>query len=484
MEQLKAITDHLFSSLSLEEGLIQPAQAPYPPASSLTEAAPANPGMMAMQTLPYMQTMTMAQASQLMSMNQLASTSHVVQVTPLVPSSQAVGAVPMVAVPLSLPTASMVPLASMVPVHPAQDVTMSQPDSLDGSRKRCASNVVDERAAKAIKLEPAPDTALFSDSTSVSSGGTPVPSYGLHQELSTPDVGSDSLYPHVLQMPQASLAPNLDSPSAELERQADNMGRRYTWSERSSTMQHRHTLSAGSAVGNMLPSSAPPIVPPILPPLASAAGPPPFTAAGSFGPPPISQLATGRPVITRSARSLSVSHAASLGPLNLGLDSAAPSLPSSAGAADTAPGPYGAAEGESEGEDEDDEDDEPTSPDDYLSFRGRRDSTTSQAGNGTSRQPSHHRTEVVLSDFPPDSRKEIDRIFFDFLSKICSDRMSSSCTFVQRLMTRAVFSRCEGPQGRSHPPDAHGEEDDPHGRVHGLPTFQVPHPGLHECVLH
>lgn len=67
-----------------------------------------------------------------------------------------------------------------------------------------------------------------------------------------------------------------------------------------------------------------------------------------------------------------------------------------------------------------------------------------------------------MSDVPQEYRAEVDRIFFEYLNKICSNRKSSLREGLRHFIgfsTIIVESGCHGLEGRTYTPDIDGKED-------------------------
>jgi hypothetical protein len=325
--------------------------------------------------------------------------------------------------------------------QPGQDMDVHL-DVSDNARKRCASSANDERAVKAIKLEPTTMDPHLNTATN-SALATPIGKYSPPNTanstmsmptMSNPTTPSSYTLPNVadynlMSNATAPVSQNgLDVGSIPPVQQDFVMARRNTWSERPPTLQHRHTLSGGSGLtANDLNSAMGHGASAGL--VSSAL--PPFTAAGSFGPPPIPPLSAGPDVvpsgIPRTARSMSLTAPYSRPTFPIGMDGTIPSLPSTFPDGTTIDDMHHFPTDELTfmSSPEEDSEDGPSSGG-HSPARGRGEASRPSTSSGPSRLPSRTRPEAVANEIPPEYRAEVDRIFFNFLQRICSDRGSSA----------------------------------------------------------
>jgi hypothetical protein len=329
---------------------------------------------------------------------------------------------------------------SMEGILSMNNVLSGQPDLLradsgDHGRKRCASTANDERSHKAIKLEPTSDMSL--NTASSSAMVTPMGQYTppetdlnmnipLSADAAMGSFGLPSMshfgFQHTVppSMPQNSVLQSMPIPPVQSD---FVLTRRNTWSERPPTLQHRHTHSVGDGVGNAMALNA-------INPISHVSNvQPPFTAAGSYGPPPIAPLSAGPDIIPpghpRSTRSLSVTHnykpspfAYGMGPTDTLDTLAATSNYDPEAMALYVPTPEEYAITSSPEEDSEDY----GSSGGHSPTRGRGEAGwPSSASGAPSRMSSRSRPDAIANEIPPEYRTEVDRIFFSFLERICSD---------------------------------------------------------------
>ena len=354
-------------------------------------------------------------------------------------------------------------------------------DAGEGSRKRCASSLAGDRAMKAMKMEPVDDTSLQISANSVNAvhlqqQTSPIypsmpPSFSSSNPPSRPpsrpssasmtrqqgfvlqqqqpqhpfnfpplDLSITSMHPDFAAVTTRSSAtttpihttgPSFPSPSAT----------RIPWSDGSATFpsrQHQHTTSGSSlaSAGINVPGLGPAI---------------PFTAPGAFGtaPTPPQRSSTGmngvsisptssRPV-GRLSRSGSMTSGAGNGQftfnipdvdpygLNYTKQAADPSAPQS---------PVSSPEDEYDWEQgfESDLGGDQSQSHSPLgsngnrgrsggegSSNGRSDHQNQQLPSQSPGEPSGGTTSSHGNEVPQEYRAEVDRVFFDFLSSICSN---------------------------------------------------------------
>jgi len=111
-----------------------------------------------------------------------------------------------------------------------------------------------------------------------------------------------------------------------------------------------------------------------------------------------------------------------------------------------------------------------------LVTRTSSDNFGTSAGTNGSGSSSHS------NEVPQEYRAEVDRIFFEFLNKICSNRLFITPIQMVRGLTACGFtnSGCYRRQGRANTSNSYGQEDAALRRVTGLPTFQIPHTGVYK----
>jgi hypothetical protein len=346
---------------------------------------------------------------------------------------------------------------------------LAPPDAMDAqgspdtseSRKRCASsNAVDgDRVLKALKLEPQPvkipspppsshlpdfkpAASSFPYSPPVHADSGPVPSFAPSVPPSSsvsPPSNTNGLnvidLSHRLGSIQAGIASS-DFPPASPAGLAYPSHPPSAWPDRPHVLQHRHTLSGTSLNGghDHLGLSGPP-----------SAGLP-FTSPGAFGHPPVplsSPLApllgeVSRPLINRQTRSMSVTAPApspfAFGLPDAGLGGAARAERPRPSTSSGRPGLAARSRHSSAEAEDSDSDSEPSpamSQDASNSSSRDRSMSRSRAARG-SRPSTGHGLQSRASvenvagghgnEVPQEYRAEVDRIFFDFLTRICSDR--------------------------------------------------------------
>lgn len=262
-------------------------------------------------------------------------------------------------------------------------------DGGDSSRKRCASLTDENRVAKAIKLEPAADPLLPPTSSTSSSLPPPL----------LPVAGTSSAYPPYPPAsapplmtlaehspPGLASAPSIDMMGVDVSVNGAGMG----WPQRPPP-QHRHTLS-GSSLTDAL-----------APPTSSGGGPPPFTTAGAFGPAP------GHAPNGRLGRALSISQQQPQ--FAYGLDEGGMQQMSPSGSSvdlDDEDGSAGSSKGQS-----------PAHGRDVMS--SRPGTSHGSAGRVSGGADALGAANALSNEVPQEYRADVDRIFFGFLGKICSD---------------------------------------------------------------
>ena len=366
-------------------------------------------------------------------------------------------------------------------------------DATDMPRKRCASTNDGDRVVKALKLEPSDDSQMPPPpphSASFSSFGAtpmatiaehtipPVPSLPgtrppsssginmkLMQDMQPPP--HPSIFPGRLDFAQALAHPPTDfaalpagpasapAPLAHATFAAASAAAQIpaAWAEssRPAVPRHAHSLS-GATVGALtgLPLAV----------ATNVAYTPPSAAASGFTSPTHPTIPSQAPVsaaapVGRMSRSSSISQSAS--PFAFGVEGQPPKAfepqlsasrpPTSGGPRTTMSGsPNGALNGspsgnavaspdEDEDEDEDSDDERPSTSraaeTKAASLAARRGSRTSPAAEGSSSMATHG------NEVPSEYRAEVDRIFFEFLSKTCSNCAWAPRSFYRRSGTRA-----------------------------------------------
>lgn len=107
----------------------------------------------------------------------------------------------------------------------------------------------------------------------------------------------------------------------------------------------------------------------------------------------------------------------------------------------------------------------------------RRMSRTSPSAEGTNGISGH------ANEVPQEYRAEVERIFFEFLTRICSNREISFFLEigVKCITEPSACSRCYRCQRRAYSSDIDGKEDATSRRVSRFPSIQIPYPGVHQC---
>lgn len=337
---------------------------------------------------------------------------------------------------LQYPSPPRAPQSESSPPHltDANAMDVHGLDSIDLSRKRCASAVTatdGDRVVKAMKREPQPVKIPSPPPAGLASSilpeakpspprmfpfnpGDGVPSFGHSASVSPPSAIHGT---NIVDLTDTASESDFGSTSPTFPGTS--------WPGRPHSLQHRHTLSGGAVLNGMGGMHHHSMGMP-----GSSNVPLPFTAAGSFGHAPISL----HPQLQRQTRSMS-HNAGGPSPFAFGV----PDSGSSSGSARhsfqdiTRPSTSGGREtrhSSQEAVESDSEDDHSPS----MSQSASRDQSRSRPRAGQSSRPStSHGLSVDGSlgnlnhgnEVPQEYRGEVDRIFFEFLNRICSDREST-----------------------------------------------------------
>ena len=390
--------------------------------------------------------------------------------------------------PLQIPPSSAIPPPMVAPpthfTYPAYSLS-STPPSLSSAN---------ELASIPPPVPPAPLT----NSRPPSSAGIPPPlSLGIIPDPAQQVVGTMHSAIPMDSVASLSHSPEFISPTSATSAAMSGIVPGSVWPDSRATVprQHHHSLSAGAILNNGFVVSKPV---PVAGPSTMSYTTPMYSPTRSTH---LQQapLNAASATLGRASRSQSISnlhgnpfaHVPDTVPHPTMFESTQ-SRPSTSGRHSPRPSsPTPEWEGE-EGRDSDDEGGERSQGNQYASLGQSMgdpytESISSAEGlvNGTTRSHAGQRRMSRTSpsneggsssshgnEVPQEYRSEVERIFFDFLDSICSNRtytpaafspaqrrLSSVCVPPLNCMYVLLHSGCHRFQGRADPPDAHGKED-------------------------